>query len=67
MQLFCFLLKQFFENVKKKFMSEGFREGRSGVFREGRSGYSKQNFFLFHLTGGLTGLIILLLINRDVL
>ena len=39
MQLFCFLLKQFFENVKKKFTVGGFREGRSG--------YSKHNFFFF--------------------
>ena len=38
-QLFCFLLKQFFENMKKSL--------RSGDFREGRSGYSKRNYFFF--------------------
>ena len=37
-QLFCFLLKQCFENVKKKSL-------RSGFFREGRSSSCKHNIF----------------------
>ena len=44
MQLFCFLLKQFFENVKKDY-----GRGEGGGFREGQSGYSKHNFFFFRL------------------